>query len=136
MLACGGPLRYHVTRQTISNWETGKNLPDIESLRALAEALEVPVERLIYREGRSPSCSVPFRLDLWCRRLGIFVLAWGFLSGFSAASGGGPAPGGGAGFVFLWQEALTVWYEALIRSSILLGLWKILSLLQNREPGS
>lgn len=47
--------RLHVTRQTVSNWETGRNLPDIEGLKALAEALEVPVEQLIYQEGRSPS---------------------------------------------------------------------------------
>lgn len=26
----------HVTRQTISNWESGKSLPDIESLKTLA----------------------------------------------------------------------------------------------------
>lgn len=125
--------RLHVTRQTISNWETGKNLPDIESLKALAEALEVPVERLIYRAGRSPSRPALFHLDRWCRRLGIFVLAWGLLSGITAASGGGPAPDGGAGFLFLWQQALPVWYTALIRGSILLGLGRILSLLQNRE---
>lgn len=40
--------RLHVTRQTISSWETGRTLPDIQMLLHLAEALEVSVEHLIY----------------------------------------------------------------------------------------
>lgn len=128
--------RLHVTRQTISNWEVGKNQPDIESLKALAEALEVPVERLIYQAGHSPSQSVRLPLDGWCRKLGIFVLVWGLLSGISAGSGGGLTPDGGVGFVFLWRDTLSVWYTALIRGSILLALAQVLTLLQNREPES
>ena len=31
----------HVTRQTISNWETGRTEPDIDSLRALSELLDM-----------------------------------------------------------------------------------------------
>ena len=42
--------RLHVTRQTISNWKGRKSLPDIESLKSLAEALEIPIEYLIYGE--------------------------------------------------------------------------------------
>ena len=118
--------RLHVTRQTVSNWETGRNLPDIEALKALAEALEVPVEQLIYQEGRSPSRLARFPLDVWCRRLGIFVLVWGLLSGIHD---------GGVGFVFTWRAALSVWYTALIRGSILLALGRVLTLLQDREPG-
>ena len=38
----------YVTRQTISNWEVGKTMPDLESLKLLALALSVPIERLIY----------------------------------------------------------------------------------------
>lgn len=38
----------HVTRQAVSNWETGKTQPDIETLSALAECFEIPVEELIY----------------------------------------------------------------------------------------
>ena len=37
-----------VTRQTVSSWETGRTQPDIEMLSALAEALDVPIEELIY----------------------------------------------------------------------------------------
>ena len=38
----------HVTRQAVSNWETGKTQPDIETLTRIAEYFNVSVERLIY----------------------------------------------------------------------------------------
>lgn len=40
--------KLHVTRQAVSNWETGKNQPDIELLKSLAEAFEVDVTELLY----------------------------------------------------------------------------------------
>ena len=40
--------RLHVTRQAVSSWETGKTQPDIETLTALAEALNADVRELIY----------------------------------------------------------------------------------------
>ena len=39
--------KLHVTRQAVSNWETGKNQPDIEILKSLAETLEVDVSELL-----------------------------------------------------------------------------------------
>ncbi len=44
--------KIHVTRQAISNWENDKTKPDIEALEALATALEVEVEELIYGEKK------------------------------------------------------------------------------------
>lgn len=44
--------KLHVTRQAISNWENDKTKPDIESFEALATALEVEVEELIYGEKK------------------------------------------------------------------------------------
>lgn len=44
--------KLHVTRQAVSNWETGKNQPDIELLKTLAETFEVDVTELLY-EPRS-----------------------------------------------------------------------------------
>lgn len=43
----------HVTRQAVSNWENGKAQPDIETLKKLSQALNVPAEMLIYgkKEG-------------------------------------------------------------------------------------
>ncbi len=38
----------HVTRQAVSNWETGRSEPDIETLLALAEALDTDADALIY----------------------------------------------------------------------------------------
>ncbi|MBO5518039.1 MAG: helix-turn-helix transcriptional regulator [Firmicutes bacterium] len=40
--------RLHVTRQTISNWETGRSEPDLQVLEELAEALGADVTELIY----------------------------------------------------------------------------------------
>ncbi|MBQ7921243.1 MAG: helix-turn-helix domain-containing protein [Clostridia bacterium] len=40
--------KLHVTRQAVSNWETGKTQPDIEMLTKIAEKFNVSVERLIY----------------------------------------------------------------------------------------
>ena len=38
----------HSTRQTVSNYETGRSRPDADTLILLAEVLEVPVEALLY----------------------------------------------------------------------------------------
>ena len=37
-----------VTRQTVSGWETGRRQPDLDTLKKLAEALDVDVHELIY----------------------------------------------------------------------------------------
>ena len=44
--------RLHVTRQAVSSWETGKTQPDIETLTALAEALNADIRELIYGPER------------------------------------------------------------------------------------
>ena len=43
----------NVTRQAVSNWETNKTQPDIETLTKLAEYFEVSVEEIIYGEKQS-----------------------------------------------------------------------------------
>ena len=43
---------FHVTRQTVSNWENEKTEPDIETLHKIAEVLEVSIEELIYGSKR------------------------------------------------------------------------------------
>ena len=45
-----------VTRQAISNWETEKTQPDIETLQKISQTLEVSIEEIIYgakREGKA-----------------------------------------------------------------------------------
>lgn len=39
--------RVFVVRQTVSKWEKGLSVPDADALEKLAEALEVPVSRLL-----------------------------------------------------------------------------------------
>lgn len=46
--------RLFVTRQAVSAWETGKALPDVETLRRIAEALDAEVTELIYGAPRPP----------------------------------------------------------------------------------
>ena len=41
-----------VTRQAISNWETEKTQPDIETLQKISQILEVSIEEMIYEEKR------------------------------------------------------------------------------------
>ena len=42
--------RIHATRQTVSNYETGRSHPDVDTLSLLAEALECDVEQLLSGE--------------------------------------------------------------------------------------
>jgi len=42
-----------VTRQAVSNWETEKTQPDIETLERISEVLGVTIEELIYGKQKS-----------------------------------------------------------------------------------
>ena len=44
--------RMRVTRQTVSGWETGRRQPDLDTLKKLAEVLNVDIHELIY--GNKP----------------------------------------------------------------------------------
>ena len=39
--------RVHVSRQTVSNWERGKTLVDVQSLATMADELECPLSELL-----------------------------------------------------------------------------------------
>lgn len=45
-------VKMNVTRQTISSWETGRTLPDIEMIENLAEVFGVSAEEIIYGDKR------------------------------------------------------------------------------------
>lgn len=45
--------RIHVTRQTVSSWETDRTQPDLEILMSLAEIFGVQVEELIYGKRKN-----------------------------------------------------------------------------------
>lgn len=68
--------KLHVTRQAVSNWETGKCQPDVETLTALSVVLGCDMTELIY--GAKP---VPYRryrkkYIVWTAVLGALVLAF------------------------------------------------------------
>lgn len=66
--------RLHVSRQTVSNYETGRSRPDIDMLLAIAAATDVDVTELLY----GPAVLPDRRRDL--RRLWVVsLLAVGFL---------------------------------------------------------
>ena len=44
--------KLNVTRQAISNWETEKTQPDIETLQKIAQILEISVEEIVYGNRR------------------------------------------------------------------------------------
>ncbi len=48
-----------VTRQTISSWENGRTLPDIEMLELLSEAFGVGIEEVIYGEKKKIGLEPP-----------------------------------------------------------------------------
>ena len=43
----------NVTRQAVSNWETGKTQPDIDTLHKIADMLEISIDELIYGNKRT-----------------------------------------------------------------------------------
>jgi len=47
--------KVHVSRQSISNWETGRAAPDYEMLKTLAEALETPLMELLGMQEEPPA---------------------------------------------------------------------------------
>ena len=64
-----------VTRNTISNYETGHSNPDIEMLQMLAEALETDPNTLIYGEKKSQSVDQVWRKEILKR------IAWLIIAG-------------------------------------------------------
>lgn len=65
----------HVTRQAVSNWETAKTQPDIETLMVLAEALGTDANELIYgpRSAGEPCYARYQKKHVICAAL---VLVW------------------------------------------------------------
>jgi len=44
-------LRIHVSRQTISNWETGRTLPDIKSLIVISDMYDISLDVLLKEDN-------------------------------------------------------------------------------------
>ena len=65
--------RLHVTRQAVSNWETGKNQPDLDMLEALAGVLDLDPAELIYGKKREYP-RFQRKAVVWTLVLGLLVL--------------------------------------------------------------
>ena len=68
--------KLHVTRQAVSNWETGKCQPDVETLTALSEALGCDVTELIYGAKPTPYRRYAKKYIVWTAVLGVLALAF------------------------------------------------------------
>ena len=67
----------HVTRQTVSNYETGRSRPDVEMLTALAEALDADVKEILYGPMESGRTAQLRRLAAGAVVSGVVLaLAW------------------------------------------------------------
>lgn len=66
--------RLHVTRQAVSNWETAKTQPDIETLAVLAKALGTDANELIY--GPRPAGERYARYQKKHVLCAVLMLAW------------------------------------------------------------
>ena len=63
----------HTTRQTVSNYETGRSQPDLDTLVRLAGLYQVPVEALLYGD-RGERRAVLLRRAAWGVVIGYLVL--------------------------------------------------------------
>lgn len=68
--------KLHVTRQAVSNWETGKCQPDVETLTALSAALNCDITELIYGAKPSPYRRYARRYIVWTAVLGAVALVF------------------------------------------------------------
>ena len=67
--------KLHVTRQAVSNWETGKNQPDLDMLEAISQALEVEVSALFGGKGEKEAYPrFQRKALLWAAVLGFLTL--------------------------------------------------------------
>ncbi len=70
--------RLHVTRQAVSSWERGGSCPDFETLKQLADILEVSPQQLLYNENAAKKPSFRKVHDLlWISlSLAALLVAW------------------------------------------------------------
>ena len=128
--------RLHVTRQTISNYESMRSQPDIQMLVQLADCLQAPVENLIYGEGAVRCSASPAGLSVVCRNLGIAVYLIGILYEIHQGSGVQKVGDSSLAYAFTWGDALPIWAAALIFGTLLLALGTILTQLRLLEEQS
>ena len=68
-----------VTRQTVSNYETGKSRPDVEMLLRISEVLETDIQQLLYGHVPSPQCRQGWIRFFWSAVLSLILFIVGTL---------------------------------------------------------
>lgn len=119
--------RLNVTRQAVSNWESGKSLPDIETLAMLAEILGVTVESIIYGSDISCIARDENEIGLLCRRLATTVYIIGFIWGIILGVVD-IGPDDVASLAFL-TCTIPFWVRAFLTGTVLRGISEIIRLL-------
>lgn len=65
--------KLHTTRQTVSNYETGRSRPDVEMLMDIAEALDTDIQELLYGAEPKPSKKAELRTLLYAVLVLLFL---------------------------------------------------------------
>ena len=66
--------KLYVTRQTVSNYETGKSNPDIETLEQLTKVFQVDMEQLLYGKQRTFNKKEVIKTIIFCGAI-LLILA-------------------------------------------------------------
>lgn len=99
-------LRIHATRQTVSNYETGRSQPDIDTLHLLAQALECDLSLLLEGEER------PLRDPREARRLVVDLCLLGGLLAAEVITG------------LLWPPADTEHYRINLPAVLMISVFR------------
>lgn len=66
---------FHVTRQTVSNWENEKNYPDLETLVEISNMFDITLERILKEDAPMIKAIDRERKSAKVRKVIIFILA-------------------------------------------------------------
>lgn len=104
---------FHVTRQTISNWENEKNYPDIPTLVAISDYYEVSLDYLMKGDAKYMTKMRKEAKLLDSLRIGLFsIIGAGSMFLFSMIGLAAVLNGGGLENIIpvqLWIMIVTIW---------------------------
>lgn len=94
--------RIFVTRQTISNWETDKTYPDVQSLLLLSDLFGVSIDELV--KGDVATMESKIKKE-WKKMSRLIAVAWGLIGlGTLCAVVGFVVPTGPSSLISGWSE--------------------------------
>ncbi|MFC6182536.1 helix-turn-helix transcriptional regulator [Lactiplantibacillus daowaiensis] len=76
----------HVSRQTISSWETNRNQPDLETLQTLATFYQCSIDDLLTGSRKQPAVAATPTINHWAY-LALAILVVERVTQFSTAAG-------------------------------------------------